>query len=68
MGLQTIDAFEVALPADWHPGDEIIVPMKGEHPERQPDGVKCYDWFFCTKPLPKAEIERKLGRGVPVEA
>lgn len=66
-GLQTIDAFDVALPADWHPGDEVIVPMQGEDMERQPEGVKCYDWFFCTKPLPKAEVEKKIGKGAPVE-
>lgn len=60
-GLQTIDAFDVALPADWHPGDEVIVPMQGEDMELQPEGVKCYDWFFCTKPLPKVEVEKKIG-------
>ena len=26
VGLQTIDAFGIALPADWRPGDEVIVP------------------------------------------
>ena len=26
VGLQTVDRFNVALPADWHPGDEAIVP------------------------------------------
>lgn len=66
-GLQTIDAFDVALPADWHPGDEVIVPMQGEDMEHQPEGVKCYDWFFCTKPLPKAEVEKKIGKAAPVE-
>ena len=30
VGLQAIDAFGVAMPADWRPGDEVIVPMKGE--------------------------------------
>lgn len=63
-GLQTIDALHVALPADWRPGDEVIVPMKGEDMERQPDGMKCYDWYFCTKPLPKEEVEKRLNRRV----
>ena len=26
VGLQTIDKYHVALPADWRPGDDIIVP------------------------------------------
>ena len=66
IGLQTIDAFRIALPADWRPGDDVIVPMKGDDGEKQPEGVTCCDWFFCTKPLPKEEVERKIGKGVPV--
>jgi peroxiredoxin (alkyl hydroperoxide reductase subunit C) len=23
--------------------------------------MKCYDWFFCTRELPKEEVEKKLG-------
>ena len=68
IGLQTIDAFRIALPADWRPGDDVIVPMKGDDGEKQPEGVTCCDWFFCTKPLPKEEVERKIGKGVPVGA
>lgn len=67
VGLQTVDNFGVALPADWRPGDEVIVPMKGEEMNDQPEGVKCYDWFFCTRPLPKEEIEKKLGKGYEIK-
>lgn len=63
-GLQTIDALHVSLPADWRPGDDVIVPMKGDDMERQPDGMKCCDWYFCTKPLPEEEIESRLHRRV----
>ena len=49
------------------PGDEVIVPMKGEDMDDQPEGVKCYDWFFCTRPLPKEEIEKKLGKGIAIK-
>ncbi|WP_418991322.1 peroxiredoxin [Alistipes sp.] len=66
-GLQTIDAFDIALPADWRPGDEVIVPMKGEDMDDQPDGARCYDWFFCTRPLPKEQIEKRIGRHEAVE-
>jgi peroxiredoxin (alkyl hydroperoxide reductase subunit C) len=24
--------------------------------------ITCYDWFFCTKKLPKEEVEKKLGK------
>ena len=27
VGLQTIDRFHVSLPADWRPGDEVVVPV-----------------------------------------
>ena len=58
VGLQTIDAFGIALP-DWRPGDEVIVPMKGDDQEKVPEkGAKCYDWFF----LHQAAAERRSGR------
>lgn len=55
IGLQTIDKCGVALPADWQPGEEVIVPtpatydaaeerMKTRNPE-----IHCSDWFFCLK-------------------
>lgn len=69
VGLQTIDNFNVALPADWRPGDEVIVPTPGSCgmarervDNQQKNGMHCYDWFFCTKPLPKEEVESKLGK------
>jgi len=58
VGLQTIDEYSVALPADWRPGDEIIVAAADTFEKAAgnmtdaPEGEKCYDWFFCTKPLP----------------
>lgn len=67
IGLQTADAFGVALPADWRPGDDVIVPTAGScgtakaRMEGQEGEMTCYDWFFCTKKLPKADVEAKLG-------
>ena len=29
LALQTADAFSVATPADWRPGDDVIVPTAG---------------------------------------
>ena len=66
IALQTADAFEVALPADWRPGDAVIVPPAGScgvaksRMEGEEEGVKCYDWFFCTKELSKEKVEAAL--------
>lgn len=65
VALQTADAFQIATPADWQPGDEVIVPTAGscgvakERMESK-DQMKCYDWFFCTKKLDKQEIMNKV--------
>lgn len=67
IGLQTNDNFKVSLPADWQPGDDVIVPtaptMKGaeERMNDQSETMVCHDWFFCTRKLPKEEVESKLG-------
>lgn len=66
IGLQTADEFGVALPADWRPGDEVIVPTAGscgvakERMETKEEDMHCYDWFFCTKKLSKETIENSL--------
>jgi len=62
IALQTADAFSVSTPADWHPGDEVIVPTAGscgvakERMESKDEDVHCYDWFFCTKKLDKQKV------------
>ncbi len=61
IGLQTADAFAVALPADWQPGDDVIVPTAGScgvAKERMEDKktMTCFDWFFCTKKLGKDQV------------
>lgn len=66
IGLQTADEFGVALPADWRPGDDVIVPPAGscgvakERMEEKKEDVTCYDWFFCTKKLSKEAIDNAL--------
>ncbi len=68
VGLQTADAFDVALPADWRPGDDVIVPPAGscgvakERMGDQSGETHCYDWFFCMKKLDQAAIEKELFR------
>jgi len=61
IAMQTADAFSIATPADWQPGDDVIVPTAGscgtakERMESK-DEMNCQDWFFCTKPLPKEKV------------
>lgn len=58
IALQTTDANKVATPADWQPGDDVIIPPPGScgsaktRVEKSGKDIKCYDWFFCTKKLP----------------
>jgi peroxiredoxin 2/4 len=65
IALQTADAFSIACPADWRPGDDVIVPPAGscgvakERMEGKGD-MKCYDWFFCTKKLDKDTLFKKI--------
>ncbi|MDD2491268.1 MAG: peroxiredoxin [Bacteroidales bacterium] len=67
IALQTADNFSVALPADWRPGDDVIVPTAGscgvakERMESK-DEMHCYDWFFCTKKLEEDKVLKALGK------
>jgi peroxiredoxin (alkyl hydroperoxide reductase subunit C) len=69
IALQTADAFGVATPADWQPGDEVIVPPAGscglakERMEGQDKDVTCYDWFFCTKKIDKDTVLKRVLKG-----
>jgi peroxiredoxin (alkyl hydroperoxide reductase subunit C) len=61
VALQAADAFSIATPADWRPGDDVIVPPAGScgtAKERMESktGITCYDWFFCTKKLDKEKV------------
>jgi peroxiredoxin 2/4 len=64
--LQTADEFSVATPADWRPGDEVIVPMAGscgdakERIESKDENTKSYDWFFFTKKLDMDTVLKKI--------
>lgn len=57
VAMQTSDDNEVATPADWRPGDEVIVPAPtscGAAADRVKNADKdyrCVDWFLCFKQL-----------------
>ena len=61
IAMQTADSFSVATPADWQPGDDVIVPTAGScgvAKERMDSKgeMNCCDWFFCTKKIEKETI------------
>lgn len=66
IALQTADEFKIATPADWQPGDEVIVPTAGscgvakERMESKDEDTHCYDWFFCTKKLDKDKVLKSI--------
>ena len=52
--LQTTDKHGVATPANWHPGEDVIVPPPKTQEmaeERLTQGYDCKDWYLCTKKL-----------------
>jgi len=63
IALQTADSYNVAMPAEWQPGDEVIIPPAGScgtakdrMDKKEDPTMKCYDWFFCTKLLSADEV------------
>jgi peroxiredoxin (alkyl hydroperoxide reductase subunit C) len=70
IALQTADAMSIATPADWRPGDEVIVPPPGscgvakDRVEEPAEGVTVVDWFFSTKKVSAAEVEAAIGAPV----
>jgi peroxiredoxin (alkyl hydroperoxide reductase subunit C) len=67
VALQTADALSVATPADWRPGEPVIVPPAGscgtakDRVEGKEEGVTCEDWFFCTKEVSEGEVLAAIG-------
>ncbi len=66
--LKAADEFKVAMPADWRPGDDVIVPtagscgvaesrVAGEDPD-----IYCHDWFFCTKKLDREKVLKAINK------
>lgn len=52
--LQTVDQHQVATPANWQPGDKVIVPAPMTYDALQKrlqgeEGYDCVDWYLCKK-------------------
>ena len=52
--LQTSDKYGVATPANWQPGDKVVVPApknKEEMDKRLSEGYECREWYLCFKQI-----------------
>jgi peroxiredoxin (alkyl hydroperoxide reductase subunit C) len=52
--LQTTDKHKVATPANWKPGEPVIVPPPNTQEmaeQRLEEGYECTDWYLCRKTL-----------------
>ena len=52
--LQTTDKYGVSTPANWQPGDKVVVPPpknKAEMDKRLSEGYECKDWYLCFKKI-----------------
>ncbi len=65
IALQTSDKFDIATPANWMPGDDVIVPTDNvpegkTASELKEDGIIKHSPYLYTKKLDKQEICDKL--------
>jgi peroxiredoxin (alkyl hydroperoxide reductase subunit C) len=53
--LQTTDKHGVACPANWRPGDKVIIPppktQEMAEDRMKEKNIECKDWYFCRKEL-----------------
>ena len=62
LALQKADADACATPADWRPGDDVIVPTAGscgvakERMDNQSENQYCLDWFMCFRKAQRGEV------------
>jgi len=66
IALKTADEYGIATPADWRPGDDVIISPAGscnaakDRADGKEEGLECKDWFFCTKKIAKEEVLSKV--------
>jgi peroxiredoxin 2/4 len=52
--LQTTDTYKVSTPANWQPGEKVVVPppkTADEMKKRPTEGYECRDWYLCFKKI-----------------
>lgn len=65
IALKAADEFGVATPADWRPGDDVIIGPAGScgSAKDRMDGkedMECQDWFFCSRKIDKDTVLSKV--------
>ncbi|MEN6379105.1 MAG: peroxiredoxin [Methanofastidiosum sp.] len=55
LAMQKSDKEQIATPANWQPGDDVIIPTPGtcgtakERMDKKEEGKYCLDWFMCFR-------------------
>ena len=55
IAMQKSDKEGIATPANWRPGDDVIIPPPGscgtakDRVDKKEEGKYCLDWFMCLK-------------------
>lgn len=55
IAMQKTDKEHIATPANWAPGEDVIIPPAGDYDtaeqrsESTEEGMYCLDWFICFK-------------------
>ena len=52
--LQTTDKFKVSTPANWQPGEKVVVPAPkttADMEKRLSEGLDCKEWYLCFKKI-----------------
>jgi peroxiredoxin (alkyl hydroperoxide reductase subunit C) len=58
VAMQHADKYQIATPANWELGDDVIIPPPGscgvakERVEKAGEEYRCLDWFLCLKKCP----------------
>ncbi len=57
--LQTTDRLGVSTPADWQPGDDVLLGAPSVYEDMEKNiaqkDASCSNWFFCTRKADQAE-------------
>lgn len=67
IAVQTADEHNVATPAGWMPGDDVIVPPPGscgtaqDRVDQAGKDYECVDWYLCFSKLAKDKLKLPTG-------
>lgn len=68
IALQTTDAFQVATPADWMPGDDVVVPAPtttdamNSRLQNTDKNLDVKAWFLTLKKISLSDIKKALAK------